>query len=156
MTPFIFSFQNKSNDAVEEAVYMKSPAAVLDHLPVGHFVLVQVWFWSPPPPEETSKRSDVSFSEQVNKELKTSPLLSSEVQQPPSAPPHCSLRADTSLSSLSSRSRRAAKSVSQPQDPDPDPGGRPRGSSLILWVRTRGEPGVRSTSLPEERREEPA
>lgn len=82
----------------------------------------------------------------------TLPLLSLEVQQPPSAPPHCSLRADTSLSSLSRRSRRAAKSVSQPQDPE----AKPDGTSLILWVRTRGEPGVRSISLPEKRREEHA
>lgn len=76
------------------------------------------------------------------------PLLSLEVQQPPSAPPHFSLRADTSLSSLSRRSRRAAKSVSQLQDSDPEP--EPDGTSLILWVRTIGEPGLRSISLPEE------
>ena len=75
------------------------------------------------------------------------PLLSLEVQQPPSGPPHFSLRDDTSLSSLSRRSRRAAKSASQPQDPDPDP--KPDGTSLILWVRTREEPAVRSISLPE-------
>lgn len=79
------------------------------------------------------------------------PLLSLEVQQPPSAPPHFSLRVDTSLSSRSRRSRRAAKSASQPQDPDPNP--EPDGTSLILWVRTRGEPGIRSISLAERERE---
>lgn len=78
-------------------------------------------------------------------DLRVLPLLSLEVQQLPSAPPHFSLRADTSLSSLSRRSRKAEKSASQPpQEPDPD------GSSLILWVRTRGAPGARSISLPVE------
>lgn len=74
------------------------------------------------------------------------PLLSLEVQQPPSAPPHFSLRADTSLSRRSRRSRRAAKSISQPQEPEPE--SEPDGTSLILWVRTSGEPGLRSISLP--------
>lgn len=76
----------------------------------------------------------------------TLPLLSLEVQQPPSAPPHFSLRADTSLSRRSRRSRRAAKSISQPQEPEPE--SEPDGTSLILWVRTSGEPGLRSISLP--------
>lgn len=78
------------------------------------------------------------------------PLLSLEVQQLPSAPPHFSRRSDTSLSSLSRRSRRAAKSASHPQDPEPEP----EGTSLILWVRIRGEPGARSTSLPGKHRRE--
>lgn len=76
------------------------------------------------------------------------PLLSLEVQQPPSAPPHFSLRADTSLSRRSRRSRRAAKSISQPQEPESEPESEPDGTSLILWVRTSGEPGLRSISLP--------
>lgn len=83
----------------------------------------------------------------------TVPLLSLEVQQPPSAPPHFSLRADTSRSSLSRRSRRAPKSASQPQDPGPEPEG--EGTSLILWVRTRGEPGARSISLPVKKKDAP-
>lgn len=79
------------------------------------------------------------------------PLLSTEGQHPP---PHFSLSADASFSSRSTRCSSAARSTSQPQDPDPEPEPRPRprpepdGTSLILWVRTSGEPGLRSISLP--------
>lgn len=70
------------------------------------------------------------------------PLLCCEVQQPPSRPPHFSLSSETSLSRASIRSRTAAKSAWQHE---PDAG---LGTKRILCVRTRGEPGVRSTSWP--------
>lgn len=69
------------------------------------------------------------------------PLLCWEVQHP-SGPPHFCLRSDTSFSSLSIRSRKAAKSTSHWPQPEPDPGNR-----RIRWVRTRGESGSKSISL---------